>query len=333
MLRSQRPLTLAELDDVLAPLGGAASVTELSGGTFSAVQLVGLNDGTPVVVKTSVPDHAGHDALLTYEHDLARVEADMLALLGPVRGVPTAPLLLTDFSRSRVEVDVIVSGFLPGTPWDRAEAMTPDAVAKAGAEVGEIFARLHSITGPRFGYPAADFALGADTWDDAFTAILTAHVADGARWGVDVRGDELLDVLARGRAALAKVTTPRLVHNDLWPGNVLLDPASGTVRGIVDLERALYGDPLLDFVGMNPFNTGELSPDHVAGYLAAGGIVETDADAWQRIALYRLSVLTVMLVEAVPRGFEGDWVVPHREQTAATRDAVLARAQRTFPAA
>jgi fructosamine-3-kinase len=139
------------------------------------------------------------------------------------------------------------------------------------------------------------------------------------------------------------VTEPCLVHNDLWEGNVLLEPASGRVLGIVDLERALYGDPLLDFVGMNPFNTGELAPNHVAGYLAAGGTLPLDPDAGtatgltgaadQRVALYRLSLLTVMTVEVVPRGFYGEWVGPHVERTTATRDAVLAYADATFPAA
>ena len=39
---------------------------------------------------------------------------------------------LEDFSRSRVEVDVIVSELLPGTPWDRAQGMTPAAEATGG---------------------------------------------------------------------------------------------------------------------------------------------------------------------------------------------------------
>src|SRR6188768_247128 len=145
MLRSQRPLSLAELTDILDPIGVPLSAAELTGGTFSSVQSVELADGRTVVVKTSVPDAEDHAALLTYEHDLARVEADMLSLLGPVEGVPSAPLLLEDFSRSRVEVDVIVSGLLPGTPWDRAGALAPDATAVAARSVGSIFARLHGL--------------------------------------------------------------------------------------------------------------------------------------------------------------------------------------------
>jgi len=343
MLRSQRPLSEAELTDVLSSLGEVRAARELSGGTFSSVQLVELVGGRRIVVKTSVPDSPDHAALLTYEHDLARVEADMLSLLGTVAGVPTAPLLLEDFSRSRVEVDVVVSDFLEGVPWDRAEGLLPDAVAAAGRGVGSIFARLHELTNDTFGYPAAGFALGGRTWDEAFSSVVRALLADAARFGVEVRGDELLGLLARGQRALAEVTRPSLVHNDLWPGNVLLEPASGRVLGIVDLERMLYADPLMDFVGHNPFNMGELAPDYVAGYLEAGGDLPLDADAGtatgltaladQRVTLYRLTVLTVMLVEVVPRGFHGDWLAPHVEHCLANRDQVLAHADATFPAA
>jgi len=334
---------MPELTEVLAPIGVPLSATELTGGTFSSVQSVELDDGRSVVVKTSVPDAEHHGALLGYERDLARVEATMLATLSSVDTVPTPPLLLEDFTRALVEVDVIVSALLPGTPWDRAHGMTPRAEAAAGRQVGAIFARLHVHTGDRFGYPAARFALGGRTWPSAFGAILRSHLADAERWNVEARAAEIREVLARGQRALAQVTTPSLVHNDLWPGNVVLDPASGRIAGVVDWERALYGDPLLDFVGMAAFNTGPFAADHVEGYLAHGGALDVDKGAGtatglsraadQRVALYRLSLLTVMLVEVIPRGFHGDWLAAHLELTAATRDHVLEYALATFPAA
>ena len=334
---------MPELAAVLAPIGTPLTASELSGGTFSSVQAVGLEDGRTVVVKTSVPDSEEHGALLGYERDLARVERDMLAMLGDADAVPAPLLLMEDFSRSRVEVDVIVSELLPGTPWDRAEGMAPAAEATAGLEIGAIFSHLHQHTGRRFGYPAANFSLGGATWPAAFGAIVHSHLADAERWHVDVRAAEIRAVLARGQHALAAVTTPSLVHNDLWPGNVLLDPASGHVLGVVDWERALYGDPLLDFVGMAAFSAGSLASDHVEGYLAHGGTLPLDPNAGlatgltaaadHRIALYRLSLLTVMLIEVIPRGFHGDWLADHLALTASTRDEVLEYALATFPAA
>jgi len=41
--------------------------------------------------------------------------------------------------------------------------------------------------------------------------------------------------------------SPRLVHNDLWPEHVLLDPGSGQVSGVIDWADAVIGDPARDF--------------------------------------------------------------------------------------
>ncbi|MBS4201878.1 phosphotransferase [Bacillus sp. FJAT-49732] len=50
------------------------------------------------------------------------------------------------------------------------------------------------------------------------------------------------------RSILDTVKTPRFVHRDLWWGNIFVDPNTLQITGITDYERALYGDPLLDFV-------------------------------------------------------------------------------------
>ncbi len=44
------------------------------------------------------------------------------------------------------------------------------------------------------------------------------------------------------------------VHGDLTSGNILLEPASGTVTGILDWADAVIGDPALDFAGLFEVN-------------------------------------------------------------------------------
>ena len=64
----------------------------------------------------------------------------------------------------------------------------------------------------------------------------------------------------RHRACLATVTRPALLHFDLWDGNVL--GPDGSLTGLVDGERYLYGDPLLDLVSPALFRRIEDEPDH-----------------------------------------------------------------------
>ncbi|MCB2412314.1 aminoglycoside phosphotransferase family protein [Demequina sp. TTPB684] len=336
MLRTQRPLSPPELAEVLAPLGTVTAHRALAGGTFSAVQAADLADGSTVVIKTSVPDHAladGRVPLLTYERDMLATERDVLEILTRVDGVPSPRVLLSDFTRSIAGVDILVMEFLTGVPWDTVEAsMSPAANAYAWEQVGAIMAAVQSVEGALFGYPAQDFALAAATWPAFFARLIDATIDDADRWGVDIEADRMVDALAVCAQGLAGVSQPALVHNDLWPGNVLLDPATGTVRGVVDFERALFGDPLQDFCGSQSMNTGRVTPELLRGYEGARSALRHDAtptgleeDANLRLTLYRLWSLAVQLIEIVPRGFSGDWVTRHQATINTNRAALFAQ--------
>ncbi len=340
LLPTQRPLSLTELSQVLAPLGAVEATRLLSGGTFSAVQAVTLSEGREVVVKTSVPIAAlpdGRTPLLTYERDMLCSERDTLELVRGLEGVPAPRVLLADFSREAADVDVIAMDLIPGTPWDTVvDSMPRESNELAHEQVGAILASLHAVTAPRFGYPARNFELGGHTWPEFIDALMATVVADAEAWGVDIEPERLLSAVAKGREALAEITTPRLIHNDLWHGNVLLDPATGHVNGVVDFERALFADPLWDFVGAESMLTGASSPALLRGYEAAGGVLPWDASAGTvtgfdeaadtRTTLYRLWAMSVQLIEIVPRCFSGDWVAGHRATILANRAALLARA-------
>jgi len=337
---TQRPLDDAELRDLLEPLGSIASHRLLSGGTFSAVHGVHLTDGTRVVVKTSVPASSmsdGRTPLLTYERDMLHSEQAMLRMVEGVEGVPSPRVLLSDFSHATRDVDALVMTWLDGTPWDTvANAMTPQATARAHAQVGEVMSATQSIVGDTFGFPAADFALGSGQWVDFFSLAIDSIIADAQMWGVDIEADRLLEAVAKGADALAEVTEPRFIHHDLWMGNVLLNPASGDVCGIVDFERSLFGDPLCAFVGAETMRTGASTPALLAGYESAGGRLPRDPAAGtatgfskaadQRTTLYRLWLGAIQCVEIVPRQFHGKWLEEHRARLVANREVLLERA-------
>jgi aminoglycoside 2''-phosphotransferase len=43
---------------------------------------------------------------------------------------------------------------------------------------------------------------------------------------------------------------PRLIHGDLGGANVIMDPVTGRLDGVIDWEDAKLGDPALDFTGL-----------------------------------------------------------------------------------
>ena len=102
-----------------------------------------------------------------------------------------------------------------------------------------------------------------------------------------------------------EVTTPVLVHFDLWDGNILVESGSAGHRigALIDAERAFWGDPLAEFVSLALFTDIEQDTAFLHGYRAAGGTVTFDLAARQRLALYRAYLYLIMWVETAPRGF------------------------------
>lgn len=272
-----------------ALLSGAFGVNvsdaaELSGGGFAAVWRAVLADGRDVVVKVGPPAGA---RLLRYERGLIAAEA---AYFRTVRagapGVPVPEVL-------HLGADWIVTTLLPG------DSLTgsPDS-AGVREQLGAAIAGLHRITGPHFGY-TGDRPAAAD-WPTAYGAMMASLLADAADWAVPLPPG--IDTLAaRHHANLATVTRPALLHFDLWDGNVLAD--GGRLTGLVDGERFLWGDPLLDLVSPALFHRIEDAPEHpfLRGYAAATGLVLDDA-ARIRLALYRVHLHVLMLAEGPSRG-------------------------------
>ena len=77
------------------------------------------------------------------------------------------------------------------------------------------------------------------------------------------------------------------------------------ITGLVDGERAFWGDPLAEMVSLSLLGDVESDPDLLRGYREAGGVFESNARTRTRLALYRTYLYLIMLVEGVPLGYSG----------------------------
>lgn len=307
--QTKRSLSPDELDGMLRASAGVGCrlEAELADGWFNTAYRVVLDDGRPAVVKIAPPADA---AVLRYELGILATEAMVYRRIAglPGSGVPTPALLHADPQFLLVSV-------LDGTPWDRAADHLPPADQTAlRRELGAITARLHAIAPDdgRFGYPAAESALSAADWRTAFAAMVDAILDDAQRWQspLGVAPDTVRTLVAEGGYALDQVTRPRLVHFDLWPGNVFVaradDGAPARITGIIDHERAFWGDPAAELVSL-AFG-GDAGPDSdlVAGYNEAGGNLDFGPAFRHRLALYQLYLGLILVAECGPRGFGPD---------------------------
>jgi aminoglycoside phosphotransferase (APT) family kinase protein len=325
---TQRALTPAEVAEIvrlsLGSRGRVVRASPLAGGGFATVWRADLEDGSSVVLKIGPPPGV---SLLTYETGLIEAEADYLRKVRrDAPGIPVPEVLHQGDDKSVLDGTWLVMEHLPGRALaGLGEGIPADQQASVRRELGGAMARLHRIEGRSFGYPGRREAA---TWRETYLGVIDDLLADAARLGheLPLPAPWIVSVLAEASEALTPVVRPALIHFDLWDGNVLAAPhADGRwhLTGLVDGERSLYGDPLVDFVSADLYTPIEDDPAHpfTTGYAeAAGPAFALDPPARRRILLYRAWLYLVMSVECPTRDIVGE---QRRRRDEQLRDVLL----------
>ncbi len=281
------------------PVGDDA-VVELTDGWFNVVYLVRLADDREVVLKIAPPSDA---ETLTYERNIMETEVATMRLVARNPLVPVPEVYAFDQRRDLCDGDYFFMERLTGDNLERASAsLTPDAMVRIRERIGRIIQEINGFCGTYFGYPGHE-RLRGDDWRTVFTTIVDSVLGDGLRRDVDYgfRVDEIRDALERHAPALDSVTTPRLVHWDAWDPNFLV--RGGEVTGLVDFERALWADPLMEAQFRPVF--GEATADLMRGY---GRTAALTHDEQRRCHLYTLHLALVMKTECAYRNYDTDHV-------------------------
>ncbi|MFE1319862.1 phosphotransferase family protein [Kitasatospora phosalacinea] len=323
------------MERVDAVLDGASVVsgTSMSGGLYNAARLLELSDGRRLVLKCAPPPGTPG---LAHERGLLGTER-LFHSLAAGAGLSVPQVLHHDPVGDADTREWLLLSYLEGTTWDSLREQL-SAADRAGLRrsLGAWAAGVARATGERYGYPQPEPGLSADSWPAAFAAMFGALLADAGRYGVDLPApvEELRALPERFAAALAEVRRPALVHFDAWEGNLLLTPGADggwELTGVIDGERAFFGDPLAELVGLDPLGAAELDGDFVAGYRSVDPSFAVDDAGRARLALYRTYLALIMRVESVPRAYTGDfaaWVETWSAERVTEQLAVLAALSR-----
>ncbi|MEI2820903.1 MAG: phosphotransferase [Marmoricola sp.] len=145
---------------------------------------------------------------------------------------------------------LLVTSRLPGVPLHGVlEYADADLQHRLGTSMGEVLGRMANMamTGPGC---LKNEKLLLGPWEAHSESLVTwlAHHTPGS--ALEQLGTEVLDglrVLAeQGDELLAISPRAVLVHGDLSPRNVLCDPTSGQITGLIDWEFARSGHPVED---------------------------------------------------------------------------------------
>lgn len=283
----------------LAPEDGA--LREHHDGWFNAVYELRLADGRSVILKIAPPPGA---EVMQYERGLMATEVATMRLLRADPAILVPEVLFHDSSHEACDADWFVMEKMPGLNLDHARPRLPlDVLAGVDREIGAMIRAVNQFTGDWFGCPGNPALRGA-TWREAFLRLVDSVLVDASRKAVSFARPEteIRALVDKHADSLDEVRTPRLVHWDAWDPNFFV--ADGRVTGLIDFERALWADPLME-AQFRPLSWGAGVTEAMRGY----GKTVFSADETRRCRLYTLHLALVMHTECFYRHYGNDEIL------------------------
>ncbi|MEM7030367.1 MAG: aminoglycoside phosphotransferase family protein [Chloroflexota bacterium] len=244
--------TLSDLvQSIIKTNRSAIQLSPVQTGKHNASYWVTCDQGK-FVMRIAPPDDAG---FLFYEQRMMRQEPALHQVIREHTDLPVAEIVGYDFTRTIIDRDFIIMVALPGQPISAVQHLTQSQFNRAMSQVGEHLQHLHALTSTgclgqtEYGYigehqpmePQKDWAKAFYImWHKLLDDVVAceAYTPDEAQ-----AMRNLLDIHAE---QLDRAVSPALLHMDVWSQNILIDD-DGNVTGLVDFDRALWGDVEIEF--------------------------------------------------------------------------------------
>lgn len=218
-------------------------------------------------------------------HHAASAAEIQAALLRLVRGLVPVPAVLEVRPARDGLPPMLVTEYVEG---ERADVVLPRLAGgdlrRLGVSLGRIAATFAGMPQLRAG-GFADADLRVEPWTGDLLDWVQGHRESLA--GIDVAALET--VADRAQDLLDSVGRVTLVHSDLNPKNVLIDPATLEVRAVLDFEFSHAGHPFTDLGNLVRFDRDADYVDGVlAGWSALRGETADDLDLARAADLFAL---------------------------------------------
>ncbi len=301
----QSPETLEKLVKCAFPDKQLKIINELTEGFFNIAYGVAFEDGSESVLKIAPHPKA---SVMTYEKNLMMTETACMKMVAEKTLVPLPKVQFSDFSCTICNSPYFFMEKIGGNSLSsQKDSMCEQEINRIYHETGKLNRKINAITNSLFGYPSqAEFQ--GDNWHDVFTKMLIAMTHDVQKTKIElpISTDEMFSVLEKEQGFFAEVNVPRLVHWDIWDGNIFVK--DGKITGIIDWERCLWGDVLME-VG---FRSYAQAGDFLRGY----GVQKFTLAEQKRIFWYDIYLMMVAVQEHIFRGYETDnkWAIRLMEE-------------------
>ena len=269
---------------------------ELKEGYFNTAYHISLDDGLQCVLKIAPPPD---QPILRYEKEILKAEVDSMQLVRSKTQIPVPQIYFFRENHSQLLTSsYFCMEYITGTALHKVRNLLDKNVqADIDQSLGFLLQQMNQIQGSSFGLFAHTDS-PQTTWDAAFMKLLEYVLQDGEDVGVELplSKTEFMAIATQHSSALKEIQTPALVHWDLWDGNIFIDPKTNKINGIIDFERALWADPLME-VNFGAFG---INFDFFRGYGKGYPFSPTEEE---RRLLYNMYLFLIMVIEPTFRNY------------------------------
>lgn len=296
---TKRKLNNSQLHEiVIKAFGPKASISdfhELKDGWFNNSYKICLSNGEKYVLKIAPPIDVD---VLTYEKDIMNVEVETLNKYKEF-GIIAPEVIFYDNDRNVIDNDYFFMTYIDGVPLNKiSEEISDDSKINIYTKLGQIMSKSFEIKEDYFGSPAVK-EKRHEKWFDCFYEMISDLFDDAkkVRLRLPISKKHALKYIENKKIAFEEVNEPILIHKDIWAGNIFVDKNSHEIMAIIDCERAIYGDPLLE-VACGSLEDNE---DFMNNYYKK---VELTPKENTRLYLYKFYLLLLMVVECPYREYK-----------------------------
>ena len=286
--------TISNMAEKAFPDKRIAAVKELTEGMCNVTYDITFEDGSESILKIAAKDRRGNTS---NEVNLMQAEVTAMKLASENCSFKVADIQYYDTSNTICDGHYFFMEKLKGDNFAFVrEKMSEDAIAIVDTEIGKISRELSQVKNPEFGF------LGEDKrYDSLFLFVkhmLENLISDAGKKDIDIvyDGQTLLNQLETDKSAFEAVKEASLVHWDMWAGNVFVN--DGHVSGIIDWERAMWGEPFMD----DRFRMHNRGKHFLQGF----GQTSFSEDELKRLRWYDIILYLTMMIEVYYREFEDE---------------------------
>jgi len=272
------------------------SIIELKEGYFNVAYCITLESGKKVILKIAPPADA---EIMSYEKNIMRTEVETMKLVKEKTNVPIPYIYYYDNSKTICSAEYFFMEKIEGENYASIkEGLSEDERSKIENQLGKYNHDINEISGEYFGYNGQMEMQGLN-WKEVFEKLINDLIKDGEAKKVDIGlpYEKVKEIVNRFAKYLEPVTMPHLAHWDLWDGNVFVK--DGEIAGIIDFERAMWADPLIEHYFKEADRTSE-------AFLQGYGKISFSNDEIIRRRLYNIHLYLIMVIECAYRSYADD---------------------------